>query len=73
MNDESRLEFRAVKVDFHQDGYLAIRQGLKAKEKIVTSDLVPAVEGMLLKPMRDTKSMKQLLLDAMGSIPDDFK
>jgi RND family efflux transporter MFP subunit len=73
MNDESRLEFRAVKVDFHEDGYLAIRQGLKPKEKIITSDLVPAVEGMLLKPMKDNKAMKQLLLDATGSIPDEFK
>jgi len=73
MNDEKRLEFRQVKVGFHQDGYVVINKGLKPKEKIVTSDLVPAIEGMLLKPIKDSKTMKQLFIDAMGEIPEAFK
>jgi len=73
MNDDNRLEFRQVKIGFHQDGYAVIQKGLKPKEMIVTSDLVPAIEGMLLKPMKDNKTMKQLFIDAMGEIPEAFK
>ena len=73
MNEEQRLEFRQVKVSFHHDGYVVIKKGLKPKEKIVTSDLVPAIEGMLLKPMKDSKTMKQLFMDTMGEIPEVFK
>jgi len=73
MNEQQRLEIRQVKTGFHQQGYLVIKKGLKAKEKIITSDLIPAIEGMLLKPVKDNKTMKQLLLDATGSIPAEFK
>ncbi len=73
MNDDNRLEFRQVKVDFYQNGYVAIQKGLKPKEKIVTSDLVPAIEGMLLESVKDNKTMKQLLMDAMGEIPEEFR
>ncbi|MCP4074886.1 MAG: efflux RND transporter periplasmic adaptor subunit [Gammaproteobacteria bacterium] len=73
MNDEKRLEFRQVKTGFYQDGYVVINKGLKPKEKIVTSDLVPAIEGMLLQPMKDSKTMQQLFMDAMGEIPEGFK
>jgi len=73
MNDEKRLEFRQVKVNFHQDGYVVIKKGLKPKEKIVTSDLVPAIEGMLLTPMNDSKTMLQLFNDAMGEVPEAYK
>jgi len=73
MNDEKRLQFRQVTTGFYQDGYVVINKGLKPKEKIVTSDLVPAIEGMLLQPMKDNKTMQQLLMDAMGEIPEGFK
>ncbi len=73
MNDDKRLEFRQVKTGFFQDGYVVINKGLKPKEKIVTSDLVPAIEGMLLQPMKDSKTMQQLFMDAMGEVPAGFK
>ncbi len=73
MNDDQRLELQPVKIAFYQDGYVAISKGLKPKQKIVTSDLVPAIEGMLLEPIKDSKTMKQLFMDAMGEIPDEFK
>lgn len=73
MNDDQRLEIRAVKISFHQDGYAVINKGLRPKEKIVTSDLVPAIEGMLLKPINDSKTMQQLFMDAMGEIPQEYK
>ena len=73
INDEQRLEIRAVKVDFQQQGYAVIGKGLRPKERIVTSDLVPALQGMLLEPVKDNPTMKQLLLDALGEIPDEFK
>jgi len=73
MNDEQRLEFRPVQISFFQDGYVAIKTGLKPNEKIVTSDLVPAIEGMLLTPMNDSKTMMKLFTDAMGEIPEEYK
>lgn len=73
MNVEKRLEFRKVVVGFYQDGYVVIKKGLKPKEKIVTSDLVPAIQGMLLKPIKDSKTLKQLYIDAMGEMPQALK
>lgn len=73
INEEQRLEIRPLQVDFQQQGYAVIGKGLKPKEKVVTSDLVPALQGMLLQPVRDNPTMKQLLLDTLGEIPEDFK
>ena len=69
VNDESRLEMRKVKLDFAQQGYAVIAKGLKAGERIVTSDLLTATEGMLLTPEEDKKAKRQMIIAATGKDP----
>ena len=57
---ENRLEIREVKVEFNMGDEAVISEGFKAGEKLVLTDLVPAIEGMLLKPVQ-AESVRELL------------
>lgn len=59
---DSRLRRRPVEVLFSQGSISVIASGLKADEQVVVSDLVPVVEGMLLKLQPD-EIMAQSLKD----------
>lgn len=67
VNDQHRLERRAVQVVLRQSGYVGIASGLEAGERIVVSDLAPIIEGMLLAPMRDEALEQRLRRLAEGS------
>ncbi len=69
INDESRLEKRKVTVDFRQQGYAVIKTGVTPGERIVSSDLLTAVEGMLLSPQEDKKSKRKMVIAATGKDP----
>ncbi|OQY56790.1 MAG: hypothetical protein DRR08_05985 [Candidatus Parabeggiatoa sp. nov. 2] len=66
VNQENRLEKRTVETAFFQTNFVAIKNGLKKGEQVVVSDLIPAIEGMLLKPVVDTRMMEALLNEAQG-------
>lgn len=66
INDESRLEKRKVQVKFSQKGYAVLLKGVKPGEKIVTSDLVTAMDGMLLEPQKDKKTKRRMIAQATG-------
>jgi RND family efflux transporter MFP subunit len=53
MNAEDRLEIRAVEPELFQGDIVAIGEGLVPGERVVVSDLVPTVEGMLLNARED--------------------
>ena len=57
VNGENRLEIRAVSLGFHQGSVVIVAAGLKAGEKIVVSDLSPAIAGMALKSVVDRELM----------------
>ena len=40
-----------------QPEFVVIEEGLEAGERVVISDLVPAIEGMLLKPLPDEPAL----------------
>ncbi len=61
IDQEDRLQIRTVKVGLVQPDFVVIEQGLKPGERVVISDLIPAVEGMLLKPKPDEAALKRLL------------
>ncbi len=63
INAENRLESRMVNVLFSQNGASIVGGGLKAGERIVVSDLIPAVEGMALKTEHDVQ-LSQFTKDA---------
>ena len=66
---DDRLEIRRVKVANFQAGFAMIAEGLRAGERVVISDLIPAVEGMLLAPVRDTRAETGLASDAAAMPP----
>jgi len=66
VNSENRLERRKVIVDFPQTDFYVIKQGLKPEETLVVSDLVPAIEGMLLITREDKNLSKRLMASAAG-------
>ena len=70
IDNDNRLVIRPVKIKFSQSGYTVISQGVKAGERIVISDLVPALEGMLLDPKEDKKTKKWLNVQATGTRPE---
>jgi len=67
VNQKSRLEKRIIKIDFIQSNFIAVKKGLKKGEQVVISDLIPAIEGMLLKPVLDSQITKSLLREAKGN------
>jgi len=50
MNAQNRLEIRPVTRRYDQGAQSVIDSGLQAGDRLVLTDLVPAVEGMLLEP-----------------------
>ena len=63
---ENRLEIRDVKVEFNMGDIAVISQGLKQGDNLVLADLVPAIEGMLLKPVQAESAKKILKQQALG-------
>jgi RND family efflux transporter MFP subunit len=51
LDDENRLLIRPLDIRFTQQGNSIVQQGLEAGERLVLSDISPAVEGMRLKPV----------------------
>lgn len=63
---EKRLDVREVSVDLRQPEFVVIGQGLEAGDQVVISDLLPAIEGMLLNPEPDPEARQRLLEQATG-------
>jgi hypothetical protein len=63
---ENRLEIRPVKVEFYMGDVAVLSEGLKQGENLVLSDLVPAIKGMLLKPVLAKETMEHLKQQAIG-------
>jgi RND family efflux transporter MFP subunit len=63
---DNRLRRRAVRVLFHQRRLSVISEGVRPGERVVVSDLVPAVGGMLLAPVVDEALTEELLAGAGG-------
>jgi len=66
LDGDNRLRRRAVDVDFRQTDFVVLRDGLKAGERVVISDLVPAIEGMLITPVEDEAALAGLVGEARG-------
>lgn len=66
LTDQNRLERRPVTVGVSQGGVATVTDGLRSGDRIVTTDLVPAVDGMLLKPTDDPDALRVLTGEATG-------
>jgi len=63
VNAENRLEIRPVKRLYNQHQISIIGEGLQSGEKIVVSDLIPAVDGMLLQSELDETLQQSLMAE----------
>lgn len=66
VTEDNRLETRKVTTGLTSNGFVVVSSGLKKDDQIIVSDLVPAIEGMLLKAINDEKSLKRLIEAASG-------
>ncbi len=68
---DNRLEIRPVEIDFMQDTYACIDTGIKPGEVLVLTNLVPAINGMLLAPQddRDATNALRRAVKGRGSVP----
>jgi membrane fusion protein, multidrug efflux system len=66
VNAEGRLDIRQVTIGLVQGDLAAISKGIAPGERIVVSDLIPAVAGMLLMPKNDEQLQARLKAEAAG-------
>lgn len=64
-NGEDRLERREVAVLLSQDDFAVVTGTVEAGNRVIVSDLVPAIDGMLLEPETDTL-LEQSMAAAAG-------
>ena len=62
-----RLVVRPVMLGPAQSDFVVVASGLSGGERVVVSDLLPAIEGMLLAPRTDEALAARLLAQAGGS------
>ena len=65
-NPDSRLEIRPVKVELLQPEFVVIASGLAPGEPVIISDLIPAIEGMLLATQEDPQALERLQQQTRG-------
>ncbi len=66
VDDENRLEIRAVSSGLVQGNLVLVTDGLEAGDQVIVSDLIPAVARMLLSPILDEDTQATLKAEAAG-------
>jgi len=70
ITQENRLERRKVALFLRQPGFVTVASGISADERVVISDLIPAVDGMLLAPVEDEDAAAQLNASLISGLGD---
>lgn len=60
VNAAQRLQSQVVTIHYHQGEISVVESGVTAGDQLVITDLIPAVDGMLLNPQTDTAVEQQL-------------
>ncbi len=68
VSKEQRLQRQPVKVLFNQGSISVVANGLSKGDRVVVSDLVPAVDGMPLKPQNDPVLADEIAAAARGEL-----
>ncbi|MCB1760980.1 MAG: efflux RND transporter periplasmic adaptor subunit [Gammaproteobacteria bacterium] len=66
VDGDNRLRRRTLDIALLQAEYVVVRGGLAEGDRVIVSDLIPAVEGMLLEPVADEASQQRLLEQVAG-------
>lgn len=64
---QNTLSIRPVQVGYSQGQLVVIKQGLKEGDKIITSDIVPVIEGIKLELIESDAFQKEITALALGS------
>jgi multidrug efflux pump subunit AcrA (membrane-fusion protein) len=64
---EDRLAFGSVVLGPTQSDFVVVKEGLEGGERVVVSDLIPAIEGMLLAPRLDEALERSLAAQSSGT------
>jgi len=64
VDNGTRLAMKPVKVAFSQGNFVAVTAGLSPGEKVIVSDVIPSVEGLLLNPVHDKTLQNDLIKEA---------
>jgi len=64
---DDRLQVREALLSYEQDDFAVIRDGVAAGERVILTDIVPAVEGMRLAPQVDDEAKRALVRAAEGT------
>ena len=65
-DQDDRLRRRTVRILFSQGDISVIEQGVEPGERVVVTDLVPAVDGMLLQVQMDEELSRSLIAHGKG-------
>jgi len=68
INADKRLQRRKVVLHLRQAGFVTVASGIAAGEQVVISDLIPAVDGMLLQPVEDQAATAKLNASLAGGM-----
>jgi multidrug efflux pump subunit AcrA (membrane-fusion protein) len=63
---DNRLRIRPITVRLTQGDFVLVETGLKEGERVIVSDLLPAIDGMLLRVKDDQEVMHRLTKQASG-------
>lgn len=64
---DNRLRMRPVTLEAEQSDFVVVASGLEPGERIVVTDLEPAIDGLLLAPTRDDALAARMLAQAAGT------
>ncbi len=60
LDDSKRLAKRTVTVAYRQADFVCLQTGILPGEQVILTDLVPAIEGMLLDPIKDETAQDRM-------------
>jgi RND family efflux transporter MFP subunit len=66
VSKDNRLVRRKVTKSISQSNFYVIEKGLKPGDRLIVSDIIPAIDGMLLKAEEDSALAKRLNDEATG-------
>ena len=60
VDSNKRLRREKINIKFRQDNFIVIDKGIKEGDVVIVSDVVPAIEGMLLKTVDNKQFYKKI-------------
>lgn len=68
-NSSNRLVIRKVEIGYTQGSLISIKKGIVAGEQVIVTDVIPAIEGMLIETHPDRDLLTSIIAEASGEAP----